>query len=91
MDKNDLSKLHAAIPVIGFFEMRADVEQLTSTVERLEKVVDTLVNLYREERVKTWELVLNEMAKDLDQKRGDKNGIRTRGLGPKSSNFKRPL
>ena len=55
----------------------AYLNRLNDNVEKLEKIVHTLVNLYHQERVKDWELILKQMMKDMDRKDGDKTRIRT--------------
>jgi len=53
-------------------------EQLEELITRQEKLIHLLVNLYHEERIKTWELVLKQMLKDADRKNGKyQPGIRS--------------
>jgi hypothetical protein len=46
---------------------------LAESVDHLEKVVQALIELYKEERVKNWEMILREMMKELEGKKGNPN------------------
>ena len=59
-----------AIPVVDYWEMREDLDRLEDAVNRLEKVVECLIELYREERVKNWEMILREMLRRGEGKKG---------------------
>lgn len=56
-------KMARPIAVVDLWDIDDRIERLENTVERLEKVVTALAELYGEERVKNWELILKEMLK----------------------------
>jgi len=71
LDKRDMQMMAVSVPTVDYFEMREDIDRLEDAVNRLEKVVECLVELYRSERVKNWELILKEMLRKELEKRGD--------------------
>jgi hypothetical protein len=90
IDKKDREMMSLSVPVVDYFEMKDEIDRLSSTVERLETAIQVLTELYRTERVKTWEIVLREMLNQME-KGETRNGFRTGGLGPKPSNTGRSL
>lgn len=74
MDQRDKEMMALSVPVVDYWEMREDLDRLDDAVLRLEKVVECLIELYRTERVKNWELVLQKM---LDQRKKGNYGHRT--------------
>ena len=63
MDKKDLEdvKLARPVSVVDLWDIDNRVDRLEDAVTRLEKVVECLVELYHEERVKSWDLILGKM------------------------------
>lgn len=63
LDEKDTHDLRLARPVavVDLWEAKDSLDRMEKIVERLEKTVRTLVTLYHEERVKSWELILKEM------------------------------
>ena len=74
IDQRDRQMMAVSTPVVDYLEMREDLDRLEDAVNRLEKVVECLIELYRSERVKNWELILQEM---LKEKKGNNYGNRT--------------
>ncbi len=68
LDKKDIEMLSIAVPVVDYWQMKEELDRLSESVTRLEEIVKCLITLYREERVKTWELILWEMANAKDKK-----------------------
>ena len=67
-DDKNLELLSVSIPVTDWYDARDEIDSLRESVDRLQKVVEALAELYRTERVKTWELVLNKMLEREDKK-----------------------
>jgi len=61
-----------SVPVIDFLEIREELDRLENAVVRLERVVEVLVELYCSERTKTWEMILKEMLKKDEMKKGNR-------------------
>jgi hypothetical protein len=68
LDKKDIEMISISVPVVDYWEMKEEVDKLTDAIERLEKIIECLIALYREERLKTWELVLREMMNRQEKK-----------------------
>ena len=79
LDKRDKEMMALSVPMVDYFEMREDLDRIEDVVIRLERIVEVLVELYLKERVKNWELILREMLKKEEQKKGNRNGNRTGG------------
>ena len=63
-------KLARLVAVIDLWDIDDRISHLEEITERLEKVVECMIALYREERVKNWEMILHEMLeKEERQKR----------------------
>jgi signal transduction histidine kinase len=73
LDERDKKMMSLSVPTVDYFGMREDLDRLEDTVDRLEKIVESLLELYRSERVKNWELILKEMLKEQDTKKGNRN------------------
>ena len=73
LDKKDIEMMSIAIPVVDWWDIRDEIDGLSDAVMRLEKTVEALVELHRQERVKTWEMVLTKM---LGNHRRDYDGRR---------------
>lgn len=71
LDKRDIEMMCICIPVVDYWEMREDLDRLENVVNRLEKVVEMLIELYRSERIKNWEMILRKMLEKHEEKRGD--------------------
>ena len=67
LDEKDIAMMAVSIPTVDYWEIREDVDRLEDAVNRLEKIVEALLNLYQEERLKTWELILKGM---IEKQRG---------------------
>jgi len=78
LDRKDLSMLSVSIPVVDWWDIREQIDQLNDAVNRLERVAESLVELYLSERTKSWELILKEMLAKEEKKKGNPNGNRTR-------------
>jgi len=63
LDERDKEMLSIATPVVDYWEMREELDRMEDTVNRLEKIVECLLELYRGERVKNWEMIIKEMLK----------------------------
>ncbi len=73
IDHRDKEMMCIASPLVDYWEMREDLDRLEGAVIRLERIVQALIELYRVERVKNWEMILQAM---LNQKgnRDDRAG-----------------
>jgi hypothetical protein len=71
LDQRDKEMMAVSVPTVDYFEMREDLDRLEDTVNRLEKVVECLIELHRSERVKNWTFILEEMMKKQDRKKGN--------------------
>jgi hypothetical protein len=69
LDQRDIEMMCVSIPTTDFWEMREELDRLADSVERLEKVVECLIALYHEERIKNWELILQEMLRREEDKK----------------------
>jgi hypothetical protein len=67
-DLNDV-KLARPIAVVNLWDIDDRISQLEEISRRLEKTLIAFCELYREERVKSWELILKEM---VGRERGKK-------------------
>ena len=70
LDKKDLQMISVSIPVVDWWDIREEIDRLNDNVDRLEKVVKSLITLYDEERIKNWELILKEMLREEERKKG---------------------
>jgi hypothetical protein len=73
MDVED-TKLARPVAVVDLWEIDDRVTRLEGICDHLEKMIAKLVNLYYQERVKNWTLILDEMIK---QKKDRENGHKT--------------
>ena len=71
-DDRNLEVLSVSIPVTDWYDARDEIDSLRESVERLQKIVEALAELYRTERVKTWEMVLTKMLEREDKRRKGK-------------------
>ena len=71
LDQRDKEMMALSVPTVDFFELREDLDRLEDTVVRLEKIVEALILLHKEERVKSWTLILQEMLKKEAYKKGN--------------------
>lgn len=71
IDKRDREMMALSVPTVDLFELRDDLDRLEDAVIRLEKVVECLIELYRSERLKNWKLILREMLRKEEQKKGN--------------------
>ena len=72
LEKKDFKDIKLARPVavVDLWDIDDRIDRLEAISERLEAITHDLVNLYYQERVKNWELILNEMMKQKDRKSG---------------------
>lgn len=61
LDRKDLEMMSVSIPTVDWWDIREDIDSLTDTVERLERVVEALALVWKEERTKSWEMILQRM------------------------------
>jgi hypothetical protein len=73
LDKKDINMLCVSVPVVDYWEMKEDFDRLNDSVDRLEKIVVALIELYRAERVKNWEMILQKMLEKQLIKKGNPN------------------
>jgi hypothetical protein len=64
-------KLSRPVAVVDLWDIDDRIDRLEGITERLEIVAEVLFILYKEERVKNWTLILEEMLKKQDQKKGN--------------------
>ena len=64
-------RLSRPVSVTDLWDIDNRVDRLEDAVNRLEKVVEALILLYQEERIKNWELILQEMLKQSELKKGN--------------------
>jgi hypothetical protein len=76
LEKRDIEMLSVSVPVVDYWEMRDDLDRLEDSVNRLERVVEALIELYRTERVKNWEMILKKMLEKEERKKGNAGGGR---------------
>lgn len=76
LENKDLEMMCVSIPVVDYWEMKEEISNLQDAVCRLERIIEALILLYREERVKNWEMILRKMLEKNEQRRGDR-GNRT--------------
>jgi len=74
LDKRDLEMLAVSIPVVDYWEMREELDRLSDAVSRLEKIAELFLLLYKEERVKSWEMILQKMLEKEERKKGNAGG-----------------
>jgi hypothetical protein len=72
LEKKDLEMMSVSIPVIDWWDIQEEIERLNDNVNRLERVVEVLIELYRTERVKNWEMILQKMM-EKQEKKGNRN------------------
>jgi len=70
-------RLSRPVSVTDLWDIDDRISRLEDVVTRLEKVLEAFILLYHEERVKTWEMILQEMLKKEEQKKGNRNVNRT--------------
>jgi hypothetical protein len=63
-------RLSRPVAVVDLWDIDDRVEKLEKLVETLQKAILALEALYREERLRNWELILREMIK-REEKKGD--------------------
>ena len=83
-DFDDL-RLARPVPVVDLWDLDDRISCLEAIAERLERAVVAFGELYRSERIKSWELILREM---LNEQRGQKNEYRTFGAELKTTDVK---
>lgn len=94
LNEKDLGdvKLSRPVAVVDVWDIDDRIDRLQDAVIRLERTVEALIELYRSERVKGWEMILQEMLKKQEQKtRGHQNDNRTFGTKSQTADPERPL
>jgi hypothetical protein len=69
---------------VDIWDLDDRIDRLEAIAERLERAVAAFGELYKGERIKNWELILREMLKREENKRGHDNGTRSFRVGAKS-------
>ena len=81
LNKKDIEdvKLSRPIAVTDLWNIDDRIDRLEGITERLEIVVEVLFILYKEERVKNWTIILEELMRQRDLKKQKKGnyGYRT--------------
>lgn len=77
IDDRDKEILAVSVPMTDYLQMREELDRLEDSVNRLERVVEAMIELYRSERVKSWEMILQEMLKKEEGKKKGNYGNRT--------------
>ena len=72
-DFEDL-RLARPVPVLDLFDLDSRIDRLERIAERLERSIVGLGELYREERVRNWEQILQEMLRQYELKKGNRDG-----------------
>ncbi len=68
LDRKDLEMLSVSIPTVDWWDIRQEIDRLSDSVKRLEGTVEALAELYKQERVKTWEAILTKLMERQDRK-----------------------
>ena len=68
LDKKDIEMMAVSIPTVDWWDIRDELDRLTDTVDRLETILAAFVELYKQERVKTWETVITKILETEDKK-----------------------
>ena len=74
LDKRDMEMLSVSVPVVDYWEMREELDRLSDAVTRLEKIAELFLLLYKEERVKSWKMILQKMLEKEERKKGNAGG-----------------
>jgi hypothetical protein len=75
-DFQDL-RLSRPVSVTDLWDIDDRIDRLERITERLERAVVAFGELYKNERIKNWELILREMLKQYESKKGNNYGNRT--------------
>ena len=62
--------MSVSIPVVDWWDIQEEIDRLEKIAHRLERITETLLALYHEERVKTWKMVLQAMLKKQETNKG---------------------
>jgi hypothetical protein len=71
-------RLARPVPVVDLWDIDDRIARLEAIAGRLEKAVEAFGELYKNERVKNWEMILQEMLKQYELKKGNENAGRFR-------------
>lgn len=74
-------RLSRPVSVTDLWDIDDRIDRLEAITGRLERAVVAFGELYRTERIKNWELILREMLKREEEKRGHDNGTRNFRVG----------
>jgi hypothetical protein len=70
-------RLSRPVSVTDVWDIDDRIDRLQDAVNRLEKIVEALAEIYRGERVKSWEMILQGMLKEQERKKGNAGVNRT--------------
>jgi len=73
LEKKDIEMMTISVPTVDYWEMRDDLDQLKDAINRLERTIEALAEIYRTERVKNWSGILDEMLRQRELKKGKPN------------------
>ena len=70
LDDKDIQdvRLSRPVPVVDLWDIDDRISRLEEITERLKKIVDGLAEIYRTERVKNWEMILQKILNKEMQK-----------------------
>ena len=72
LGKKDFEMMAVSIPVLDWWDIQEEIDRLEKIADRLESVEEALIDLYRTERVKSWEIILKKML-EKQEKKGNRN------------------
>lgn len=75
LDRHDKEMMCISIPVVDYWEIREDLDRLEDAVSRLERIVEALILLHKEETVKGLTALFSEVLNQ--QKKGNRSVDRT--------------
>jgi uncharacterized protein Yka (UPF0111/DUF47 family) len=70
LDKKDLQMMSVLIPVVDWWDIQEEIDRLEDIADRLERIAEVFLALYKEERTKNWEIVLQTMMKKHQNGKG---------------------
>jgi len=76
--RKDYEMLSVSIPVVDWWDIKDEIDKLNDSANRLEKIVEAMIELYRSERVKSWEMILQKMYQEEKRKKGNGYTFRRR-------------
>ena len=70
LDKNDLEMMSVSIPVVDWWDIQEEIDRLEKIANCLERIAEVFLALYKEERVKNWEIILQAMLEKQETRKG---------------------